>query len=155
MTEHVNHKMASRWKRLSGSLIDSIAAMTILLPVIFFTGLFKQIEQGLQMSTSQYLFFFILGWVVFMALNGYLLSNSGQTIGKYVVNTRIVDQDGNIPPFGKLLVYRYLFMGVVAQIPIIGAIAQLANISFIFSPQKRCLHDHIAGTFVVDISPDS
>ena len=40
-------------------------------------------------------------------------------------------------------------MTIVAQLPVIGAILGLVNILFIFGPEKRCLHDYIAGTRVI------
>jgi hypothetical protein len=38
------------------------------------------------------------------------------------MSTKIVDLSGNIPNFGKLLVLRYLILGIVTQIPIIGGL---------------------------------
>lgn len=62
----------------------------------------------------------VVGCIAFLLVNGYLLLKRGQTIGKLLVKTRIVDLTGNPPNFGKLLVLRYLVLGLVAQIPMIG-----------------------------------
>ena len=88
---------------------------------------------------------------MFLILNGYLLFKRGQTIGKVVVKTRIVDLNGNIPSFGKLIVLRYLIFALVSSlIPIIGPFVGL-EVFLIFFKERRCLHDYIAGTRVVDV----
>lgn len=40
----------------------------------------------------------------------------------------------------------------VADIPLIGPILNLVSILFVFRENRRCVHDHIAGTVVV--TPD-
>jgi uncharacterized RDD family membrane protein YckC len=110
----VGPDLASRWARLGGALIDSFIALAITLPIMLATGVFQQAWRGEPMSLGQQAAFFVLGLLVFLMLNGYLLYKRGQTIGKVVVKTRIVDLGGNIPNFGKLFVLRYLVIGLVA-----------------------------------------
>jgi len=142
--------LASRWVRLGGALIDSFIAMVIIVPIMLATGVFQQASRGEPMSLGQQAAFFVVGFLVFLILNGYLLFKRGQTIGKVVVKTRIVDLTGDIPDFGKLLVLRYLVIGLVAQIPIIGGLVGLVNALCIFGKERRCLHDYIAGTRVMN-----
>lgn len=146
----VPSNLASRWRRLGGALIDGLISMVIIVPIMLATGVLQAAFSGEGMTIGQQAAFFVVGWVVFLILNGYLLLNRGQTIGKVAVKTRIVDLSGNIPSFGKLLVLRYLILGLVAQIPIIGSLAGLVNALFIFGKERRCLHDHMAGTRVVE-----
>ena len=40
---------------------------------------------------------------------------------------------------------------LVAQIPYIGAFLILADVLCIFREDRRCLHDHLAGTRVIDL----
>lgn len=142
--------MATRWKRLAGAMCDSLISMVVFLPIMWATGIFKQISEGTPMTLYQTLSFFVLGWIVFIALHGYLLAKYGQTIGKRVVGTRIVGLDGQILPFSQLLILRYMIFGVIGQIPVIGGIAQLVNVLFIFGKDKQCLHDKLASTLVID-----
>jgi uncharacterized RDD family membrane protein YckC len=142
--------LASRWARLGGALIDGLIAMVICVPIMFATGVLQQAFRGQAMSLGQQAAFFVVGFLVFLILNGYLLLKRGQTIGKVVVKTRIVDLTGNIPDFGKLLVLRYLVLGLVSQIPIIGGLGGLVNALWIFGKERRCLHDYIAGTRVIN-----
>ena len=146
----VNTKLASRWKRLGGSLMDGLISSVIIFPFMFITGVFQRALRGQEMTIEQHITLVIFSWVIFLILNGYLLANRGQTIGKVVVKTKIVDLDGNIPSFGKLLFLRYLVIGLVSQIPIFGGFVGLVNALFIFGKERRCLHDYIAGTRVVE-----
>ena len=102
------------------------------------------------MSLVQQVVLFLMGLLVFAILNGYLLAKRGQTIGKVVVKTRIVDLNGNIPKLDDLLVRRYLVIGLISCIPIIGAPVALLNAVCILGKRRRCLHDYIAGTLVIN-----
>ena len=102
------------------------------------------------MTFGQETMFLGIGLVAFLILHGYLLYTRGQTIGKVVVKTKIVDLDGNLPNFGNIFVLRYLILVLVAQIPVIGNIIAIVNALFIFGRERRCLHDYIAGTRVVN-----
>ena len=146
----VTSNLASRWKRLGGALIDSVIAMVIIVPIMLATGVLQRAFSGDGMTVGQQAAFFVVGWAVFLILNGYLLFNRGQTIGKVAVKTKIVDLKGNLPNFGKILVLRYLILGLVSQIPFVGGIAGLINALFIFGKERRCLHDYMAGTRVVE-----
>ena len=52
-------------------------------------------------------------------------------------------------PLWRLLALRYLPLQAVGQIPILGVVVGLLNPLLIFRADRRCLHDHIAGTKVV------
>ena len=142
--------LASRWARLGGVLIDVVTYLVIIVPIMLATGVYQQAVKGKSMTLGQQATFFVIGWVVFLILHGYLLLKRGQTIGKVVVKTKIVDLSGNIPNFGKLLVLRYFLLGLVYQIPFIGGLGALVNALFIFGQERRCLHDYIAGTRVIN-----
>ncbi len=142
--------LASRWKRLGGVLIDTLLASVIIVPIMLATGIFQQIFSEQQLTIGQQATLFVVGWVVFLLLNGYLLFKKGQTIGKVVVKTRIVDLSDNVPSFGKLIVLRYLILGLAGQIPILGGLVGLVNVLFIFGKKRRCIHDYMAGTRVIN-----
>ncbi len=146
----VETRLASRWKRLGGVILDGVISMVTIIPLMLVTGMYQRAFRGEGMTIGQKFAFFVVGWVIFLILNGYLLANRGQTIGKVAVKTKIVDLQGNIPSFGKLLLLRYLVLSLVAQIPIVGTLAGLVNALFIFGKERRCLHDYMAGTRVVE-----
>ena len=146
----VGMNLASRWKRLGGAILDGLISMAILIPLMLVTGIFQRSfgEEG--MTMGQRVVCFTAGWAVFLILNGYLLKNRGQTIGKIIVKTKIVDLNGNLPSISKIIVFRYLILGFVEQIPTLGGLVALVNALFIFGKDRRCLHDYMAGTRVVD-----
>ena len=118
---------------------------------MFATGIFNQLKQGQRMNIAQTVLFFFLGLTIFLIIHGYLLSKYGQTVGKKIVGTRIVDKGtGKIIPLGKIFILRVLPISIISQIPLIGGLFGLADSLFIFRDDKRCIHDLIAGTIVVE-----
>lgn len=155
-THEIETELASRWIRLVGAIIDGLISMAIIIPIMFFTGVLQQLYNTEQSLTfGVHVLLLVMGWGVFLILNGYLLFNRGQTIGKLVVKTRIVDLNGNIPNFGKLLILRYFTLGLATQIPFIGSFVGLVDAIFIFGKERRCLHDYMAGTRVVNVKQSS
>lgn len=142
--------LASRGKRLGGALLDGLFGLIIMIPIMLFTGGLEQSFKGESPSIIQQTGYVFLGLFIFLALHGYLLYTRGQTIGKLIVKTRIVDRFGNIPKFGKLFILRYLILGLFVIIPILGELLAIVNILFIFRKDRRCIHDHLAQTWVVD-----
>jgi uncharacterized RDD family membrane protein YckC len=79
----------------------------------------------------------------------YLIAKTGQSLGKRAMRTRIVLQDGSPPGFVRGVVLRaWLFYGAAA-IPGLGNVAGLVDSLLIFRADRRCAHDHIAGTRVI------
>jgi uncharacterized RDD family membrane protein YckC len=93
----------------------------------------------------------VLGGGLFILLNGYLLATRGQTIGKYFMKTQIVSNDDRLVPLGWLLLKRYMPLWVISQFPLVGPIFALANALAIFRAQRKCFHDDIADTKVIQI----
>jgi len=142
-------ELASRGVRLGGAIIDGLIAMLVMLPATFAFGYWDRVMLGGQ-SGADLVLFGALGFVVFVAVQGYLLANHGQTIGKRILGTRIVSvEDGSILPFWKVITHRYLPVQVLSMIPGIGAIFGLTDSLMIFREDRRCIHDLIAGTKVI------
>ena len=99
---------------------------------------------------SQTIILSSVGYVFFILIHGYFLKKNGQTIGKKVVGTKIVKLDGSLPSFWSIVIRRYMLIGIVSLIPVLGSKINLIGILLIFGKRKRCLHDYIAGTVVVD-----
>lgn len=89
----------------------------------------------------------ILG--VYLAINGWLLSTRGQTVGKKVCGIKIVRRDGSLPTLAESFWRRYALFQAVGQIPLLGPVFNIVDVCFIFRENRRCLHDDIAGTIVV------
>ena len=148
-----NQILASRWKRLGGSLLDSVIMLIIILPVMIFLGVFEQAKQGGKISLGHTIFFILFGLLVYLAVNSVLLVKSGQTVGKKIVGTQIVDTEtGRIISVWKVFGLRLVPIHLISQIPFIGGLIGLADSLFIFRSDKRCLHDLIAGTKVIELN---
>jgi uncharacterized RDD family membrane protein YckC len=134
---------------LSGALLDGVISAIIVVPIFFFMGAFSgeiREEANLGIEIFQYL----AGWAVFFLLNGYFLVTRGQTIGKMIVSTKVVNKKGETPPPLDIIGKRYLIPSLIYAIPIAGQIFSLVNALFIFREDKRCIHDHIADTYVIE-----
>ena len=122
---------ASRGSRLTAAILD------LVMFVIFY--LVSRI------ATTPAIF--IAGIVTLSIYQVYLLSTQGQTIGKQFCNIRIVNVDTHEQSgFIANVLKRYVLNGLLCLIP--GYI--LADALFIFRENRRCLHDIIAQTWVIE-----
>ena len=91
----------------------------------------------------------LLGFGLFVLLQGYLLARRSQTIGKALLGLRIARPDGSAPSFGRLLGLRYGIGYAMAIVPAIGQVYAVVDVLLIFRASRRCLHDVIADTVVL------
>ncbi len=145
-------KLATRGERFLGALIDWIIQLILVLPLAIGLGIFV----GMQMSESRAASLIaelaggVMGVVIFLAVNGYLLATQGRTVGKMVMKTRIVDRNTNqIQPFWPLILKRYSWLWLLTLIPIVGGIIPLIDALMIFRANIACLHDDVANTKVI------
>lgn len=141
--------LASRWDRLCASLVDALTISPITIPLIYFTGGFDGISKGIKPSLSYSLTMALISTAIFLIIHGKFIVRDGQTLGKKALKIKIVKTNGqhaDIPTLAK----RYGFFWCIPQIPAIGEIINTVNILFIFSKSKRCLHDHVGGTKVIN-----
>ena len=96
-----NLVMASRWKRLFGAIIDSVISGIIGFTFMIKMGIYKRLLEGIQMTTNERIYLALIGFGAFLIIHGYLLFKRGQTVGKILVGTKIVDSNGNVPNFGN------------------------------------------------------
>ncbi len=150
--------LATRWQRLGGYLIDYalliVGLIVVMMPTGFVLGLVHPdyffgedpspmaeiIEQGIALVVMS---------AVFLALNGYLLANRGQTIGKYILKTQIVSDKNELVPWPRIFLLRYLAFWFISMIPAVGGLLSLGDSLAIFRGNHKCWHDEIAGTKVV------
>lgn len=146
-----NHSLASRWARLFGSLIDGVISIIIIFPIMFYSGYWEKAMSG-AVQVSHTILIAALAFVLFFIIHGYLLAKNGQSIGKKLVGTKIVSVNtDNILPLSKVVFLRYLPIAVVSNIPIVGGLFVLLDSLLVFRKNKRCVHDLIAGTKVINV----
>ena len=68
------------------------------------------------------------------------------------MNIRIVQLDGSPVGFGSGVVLRVWVIGLITAIPYRGGLIGLADILWIFGSERRCLHDYIASTCVIEVA---
>jgi uncharacterized RDD family membrane protein YckC len=149
--------LATRTLRLAGAIVDSAASAVFVVPFLLYTGdwtaaISRELSYGAISLGS---------FASFTAVQVYLLASRGQTIGKWLVGTRIVRADNDeAPTLARTLGLRYgtlaigpvataavlVLNGVMLYIPIAFG---LIDIALIFRRDRRCLHDLIARTKVV------
>ncbi len=145
-------ELANRWKRFWGHVIDISLAASILVLILFLSGSLKEVmAQQRNGLNAQVTFWTGVGMCIYLVLNVYFWGTRGQSIGKMVMGTRIVDKDGNIPSLATTVAVRYLAVQIFFPIPFAGNLIFLADSLFIVRKDHRCLHDHLAGTYVIDI----
>lgn len=143
--------LATKWSRMGASFIDGLLVMIVTLPIAFLMGGFDDLTQDppAPMSYELQLLLLVLGFLFYAAVNWKLLESNGQSIGKKVLNIRIVYLNNEQASRSDILVKRYLPYFLFPYIPFIGLLVNVINLLFIFGKQRRCLHDRIAGTKVV------
>lgn len=142
-------QLADRGMRLVAAIIDTLLMLVILVPAMFAGGYVSSIMAGVEPNFVTQMQWALVGFVVFLVIQGFPLYSSGQTWGKKALGMKIVDLQGNKPEFGRLIALRYLITQVIGLVPVLGTIYQFVNVLFIFGEDRRCLHDKIAGTRVV------
>ena len=128
---------AERWKRLAAWLVD-----LPLSPAAFVAGIFSADMGGPAIATLALLVLGIVGVPYQVAL----LRREGQTVGKFLLRIRIVDEETGVK--GTLysnVVLRYFVNWLLIMIPPYVVIDH----AFIFAKNRRCVHDYLAGTKVV------
>ena len=137
-------RLAGRGARFVAVLLDALVSI----PVTIAYGI---LAAGLgQNSSAMTAVGGVLTAVLVLALaivQIYLLSTTGQTLGKRWMSIRIVKMDGTNPGFVGAFLLRAFLSGLIGVVPAYS----LVDILFIFRDDKRCIHDLIAGTRVVAV----
>lgn len=153
-----NGKLASRVDRLLGALVD-VGVMFVPMAIVYIILGFVLYFVGIDFTTflGQTIFTIIAsvcGIALFLAINFQFLSTRGQTVGKMIIGTRIVAEDGSLIPIDQLILKRYLLLWgvsvVLSIIPYIGLI-MIIDPLMIFRENHKCLHDELAGSKVISL----
>ncbi|MGI0119894.1 RDD family protein [Zooshikella sp. RANM57] len=140
------YKLASISKRFWATFIDRITLAGLL-----FLGFWFLESQDYYWQDKDTIFLTYVGIVIllFLVLNIYLLIKSGQTVGKKLLKIAIVSysSDEKSDLFSLLFLRHALFWIGDAFLGVLWLIDGL----FIFSRERRCLHDLVASTKVIDM----
>lgn len=157
---------ASYGKRFAAFIVDSLLIGIAVAMMFEYLGLGPDQSQAVDMQTliknmaekvnalskEQRFFVLIFPYIMFFVFHGYSLFHSGQTIGKRLLGIAIVTMDNQKPPFGPLILHRYFSQWIVGMLPGLGFLLRVADILLIFRSDRRCVHDLLAKTKVIDLS---
>lgn len=138
-------RLASRRSRLFAHLAETVMA------VLFgaFGGA-TAVLFGVSTNTS------VLGFsLLWLTVNSVLLANRGQTLGKLLFRIKVVDLRTGLPGGFRVVLLRYLLLWLLGGLcsgiswQIVFLLAYVADSLYIFSEDRRCLHDWLARTIVV------
>ena len=143
--------LAGRGTRLGAALIDGCLLAAAMIPGFILVavaggGPSSSSSDGIAMGGAGLLILGVLGLAIYQM---YLISTTGQSLAKKWLGIRIVKLDGSLPGFVHGVLLRQWVMGLIGAIPFVGGLIQLVDPLLIFGDERRCLHDHIAGTKVI------
>ncbi len=146
--------IADPMKRFMGFLIDTLAGLLFVAPGIGMMLAGVATAQNDPEPSMPVIIGFLLigvGGIAGFAIQLYLLINSSQSIGKYFMKIQILDYETNQPAdLIKTLLLRTFVNGLIGSFTC-GPLYFLVDSLFVFNDERRCLHDQIAGTYVVEI----
>ena len=154
-----NSNKAGRGARLGAVMLDGLIGTIGLMPAyfVFFKSMAVMQRAGNVFSVwaglAQTGAWFFLGvvWVLtVLALNIYLMRKNGQSIGKKIVGIKVVRTDGSPVSLYRIFFLRYVVNTFFTLIPAVGPLYSLVDSLLIFGDARRCIHDHLADTIVID-----
>jgi uncharacterized RDD family membrane protein YckC len=145
----IDPNLAGRGSRLLAFLIDGFIFTLCCVP----GGIMLWMGADDHNDTLQIIGGILIGvlFLALMVLQIYLLSTRGQTIGKKMMSVKIVKYaDDSNPGFVHACLLRLIVPGFINGIPFIGYLFPIVDACFIFGEERRCVHDLIASTKVVN-----
>ncbi len=140
--------LASRSRRLAATAIDAVLVPSLSLLLVMATGVVEDAEDYADAWWVMHVL--LLAIASYLLLNGVTLWRSQQTLGKRIMGIKVVDTLGSPAAWWRLIVLRapffaLMFLVVVPPVALLPLIDHLC----LFGKKRRCLHDRIAGTLVV------
>ena len=153
----VGGELAERGTRFLSHMVDAVLSLVMLVPALIAgmqggvfhgggpTVLLRAFTAGATGIASG------LAWLGLILFQAYLVTTTGQSIAKRWFRIKIVKLDGSPVSFVSGVLLRSWLILVLQQIPGINMFAGLLDPLFIFRQDRRCIHDLIAGTKVINL----
>jgi uncharacterized RDD family membrane protein YckC len=136
--------LATPGSRFAAKFVDTVALLSVL-----FLGIVLMAIEGDEFGPLSMLGIVVMlgGLVAICVLDVVLLQRNGQTLGKKLCNIKIVNNDGSDVELSRVILVRFCAARLLANfVPFFGLVDAL----FVFREDRRCIHDMMAGTAVVD-----
>ncbi len=140
---------ADLWSRFAGNFLDGLFMMVFVIFALFVVEALYAVgstyvagELNVELTTYGAAF-------VFLLFQSILIAQSGQSLGKKIMGTQIVNfHNDDIPNIARSVLIRTWLTQLLGCIPFFGLIDAL----MIFGNESRCLHDYMAGTRVISLN---
>ena len=155
--DHSGFVKASRSSRLGASIIDGLIFSLPLTPAyisaasiaarsghITVLGFWTAVL-GTGMLFYAGIMIDLLLWVVVAVM----VHRNAQSIGKRLCGIKVARTDGSRATLGRIFWLRNVVNYAIRFIPLVGPLYGLVDVLMIFGEQRRCCHDYIADTIVI------
>jgi uncharacterized RDD family membrane protein YckC len=142
---------ADRWTRWGARLIDGLLSAVLVVPVVIYQFQFGGLTLDRLSRDGVASLYFFVPMLPVLIYQWYLVSRSGQTLGKRWLHIRVVKVDGSPVNFVSGVLLREWVTSSLGFIPVVGRLIDFVGTLMIFGQEQRCLHDHIAGTKVIAV----
>ena len=134
--------LAGRGDRLLAKIVDRALYFACLVPALVVAILQARNALGLALTLG------VFAAAILFIYNLMLLGDHGQTVGKRWLRIRIVRSDGSDADLGRLFGLRMAVPWLIGVF--LGPLFVLPDVLCIFGNERRCLHDMMADTVVID-----
>ena len=147
------NRLATRWERFCGSVVDALIVGGVSIGIAYAIGLYNNLGENGQLPLKEHVLGIVVGIVTFFVFNIVLIYSRGQTLGKLMIGTRVVTLDGQQVSGNRYLFARLLPIWILTSLPVfcIPQIVGLIDALLIFRNERNCLHDDIAQTRVIKL----
>jgi uncharacterized RDD family membrane protein YckC len=158
-SKDVPFEKATRLSRLGAVLLDGLIFGIPLAPS--YMTAFRAIVQThpstynaftlwVAMASAGIIFYVgVLIDLALIAVTTMLVYRNAQTIGKKIVGIKVARTDGSRASLARIFWLRYLISTMIMYVRVIGGLYALVDACMIFGEQRRCCHDYIADTIVI------
>ncbi|WP_254614363.1 MULTISPECIES: RDD family protein [unclassified Myxococcus] len=139
--------LASRADRFLANLVDSIVVFVPFTVGLVMMALTEDLP-GRELFSLVFLLGGVLGSLLLCGVQLYLAAKNGQSLGKRWRHIRVVRMDGSHVSLVRILLLRNLLPSILNQLLCVSG---LADALCIFREDRRCIHDYLADTQVIEV----
>lgn len=153
LTAQTGQRLAGAGARLVAVILNNLIAVASMIPGGILLVIGSSGHEGESINTLQGMGMglMLLGVIALFIYQLMLYLRTGQTIGKKLMQVKVVSfTDGTVPGFGGLIGLREIVVKLIGAIPLIGFVFQIVDACFIFRTDRRCVHDLMANTKVIE-----
>lgn len=141
------YNLASRGDRFLGALLDWVCFIAAVAPGFAVSAIANAANAQVLEPLGGLVVFG--GFVAYHGIQWYLITTTAQSLGKRMMNMRIITTSGMPPGFVHGVILRNWTLGFTCICYPVGGILWLVDGLVIFTENRQCLHDLIASTLVV------